>query len=413
VSDSTEFLPNHRLAPPTIAMGGGTFEVAADGSGAPRRHPDWIKARIPSGETYQEVRRLLHGLSLHTVCEEAHCPNVGECWDQRTATIMILGDTCTRACGFCAVKTGKPLLHDLDEPRRVAEAIRGLGLDHVVVTSVARDDLDDGGAGIFAETIRRLRIACPGMGVEVLIPDFNGEEAPLRTVMAAGPDILNHNVETVARLQKPVRKRARYDRSLGVLERAKAYAREYAAAAAAGAGTAGAAGGPRAAGAGGAAGARAAAGAVSPGTPEATAEASGSSIAVHTKSSIMVGLGETRPELHQTFMDLRAVDCDILTIGQYLRPSPEHLPVERYYHPDEFAEMREEALALGFKHVESGPLVRSSYHARDQVPDAEARRAARVLSAQRPGGSELSEGAAARSGPTVDSEGRVVYRSDS
>jgi len=362
VSDSSEFLPNHPLAPPTIAMGGGTFDVAADGSSAPRRHPDWIKARIPSGETYQEVRRLLHGLSLHTVCEEAHCPNVGECWDQRTATIMILGDTCTRACGFCAVKTGKPLIHDLDEPRRVAEAIRGLGLEHVVVTSVARDDLDDGGARIFAETIRRLRVTCPGMGVEVLIPDFNGEEAPLRTVMAARPDILNHNVETVARLQKPVRKRARYDRSLGVLARAKEYA------------------------------------------------------AVHTKSSIMVGLGETRPELHQTFLDLRAVDCDILTIGQYLRPSTEHLPVERYYRPEEFAEMREEALALGFKHVESGPLVRSSYHARDQVPDAEARRAARALSAQRSGaaaaaGAERSAGAAARSGPTVDPEGRVVYRS--
>jgi lipoic acid synthetase len=372
------------MVPPTIAMGGGTFEVAADGSSAPRRHPDWIKARIPAGETYQEVRRLLHGLSLHTVCEEAHCPNVGECWDQRTATIMILGDTCTRACGFCAVKTGKPLIHDLDEPRRVADAIRGLGLDHVVVTSVARDDLDDGGAGIFAETIRRLRDACPGMGVEVLIPDFNGEELPLRTVMAARPDILNHNVETVARLQKPVRKRARYDRSLGVLERAKAYAREYAAA-----------------GAGGAAG-----------RAGATPAEAAAPLAVHTKSSIMVGLGETRPELHQTFVDLRAVDCDILTIGQYLRPSPEHLPVERYYHPDEFAEMREEALALGFKHVESGPLVRSSYHARDQVPDAEARRAARALSAEGPGSeAAIRSAATARIGPTVDSEGRVVYRS--
>ena len=417
MSDSTEFLPNHRLAPPTIAMGGGTFEVAADGSGAPRRHPDWIKARIPSGETYQEVRRLLHGLSLHTVCEEAHCPNVGECWDQRTATIMILGDTCTRACGFCAVKTGKPLVHDLDEPRRVAEAIRGLGLDHVVVTSVARDDLDDGGAGIFAETIRRLRIACPGMGVEVLIPDFNGEEAPLRTVMAAWPDILNHNVETVARLQKPVRKRARYDRSLGVLERAKAYAREYAATGVAGAGAAW----PGAAWPGAAA---------TPVPSPTTAGATASSLAVHTKSSIMVGLGETRPELHQTFLDLRAVDCDILTIGQYLRPSQEHLPVERYYRPEEFLEMRDEALALGFKHVESGPLVRSSYHARDQVPDAEARRAARALSAQRSGDTQRPEdtqrpagtaaasaqdsrGAAARSGPTVDAEGRVVYRSDS
>jgi lipoic acid synthetase len=389
--------PLSRLVPPTIAMGGGTFEPAADGSVAPRRHPDWIKARIPSGEAYQEVRRLLQGLSLHTVCEEAHCPNVGECWDQRTATIMILGDVCTRACGFCAIETGKPPIHDLDEPRRVAEAIRGLGLEHVVVTSVARDDLDDGGAGIFAETIRRLRDACPGMGVEVLIPDFNGEEAPLRVVMEAGPDILNHNVETVARLQKPVRKRARYDRSLGVLARAKAYASEY------GRGAAGLA-------------------------------------AVHTKSSIMVGLGETRPELHQTFVDLRAIDCDILTVGQYLRPSAEHLPVERYYHPDEFAEMREEALALGFRHVESGPLVRSSYHARDQVPGAEARRAARLVGAAgaaptagfAAGASPTTSVAAgalpttsvaagelpavvdgtAHRAPTIAADGRVIYRPD-
>src|SRR5450759_152908 len=348
------------MLPPTIAMGGGGFEQAADGSAAPRRHPDWIKARIPSGETYKEVRQLLHGLSLHTVCEEARCHNVGECWDQRTATVMILGDTCTRACGFCAVKTGKPTIYDEDEPRRVTEAIRGLGLDHVVITSVARDDLRDGGAAIFAETIRRLRLACPDMGVEVLIPDFNGEAEPLRTVMAAGPDVLNHNVETVARLQKPVRKRARYDRSLGVLERAKAYAREL--------------------------------------NPAA---------AVHTKSSIMVGLGETRPELHQAFVDLRAVDCDILTLGQYLRPSAEHLPVERYYHPDEFAEMRDEALALGFKHVESGPLVRSSYHARDQVPDAEARRAARTAR-----GAAAATSEAIRRSPTVGHDGRVIYRTD-
>jgi len=362
-----------------IAMGGGTFEPAADGSTAPRRHPEWIKARIPSGDTYQEVRRLLHGKTLHTVCEEAHCPNMGECWNQRTATVMILGDTCTRACGFCAVKTGKPAVHDLDEPRRVAEAIRGLGLDHVVITSVARDDLDDGGAGIFAETIRRLRVACPGMGVEVLIPDFNGEEAPLRTVMAAGPDILNHNVETVARLQKPVRRRARYDRSLGVLLRAKAYAREL------------------------------------------------GSGAINTKSSIMVGLGETRPELHQAFVDLRSVDCDILTVGQYLRPSAEHLPVERYYHPDEFVEMREEALALGFKHVESGPLVRSSYHARDQVPGAEARRAARGMRAGEVVGATDATGAAeaghatwagdggegaVRRVPTIGPDGRVIYQPD-
>ena len=374
MSDSTDYNPTKPLLPPTIAMGGGSFEPAADGSEAPRRHPEWIKARIPSGETYQEVRRLLHGLTLNTVCEEAHCPNMGECWDQRTATVMILGDTCTRACGFCAVKTGKPLVHDLDEPRRVAEAIRQLNLDHVVVTSVARDDLDDGGAGIFAETIRRLRAACPGMGVEVLIPDFNGEAEPLRTVMAAGPDILNHNVETVARLQKPVRKRARYDRSLGVLLRAKAYAAEFAAAA-----------------------------------PDGLA-------AVHTKSSIMVGLGETRPELRQTFLDLRAVDCDILTIGQYLRPSAEHLPVVRYYHPDEFAEMRDEALGLGFKHVESGPLVRSSYHARDQVPDAEARRAARAAGISAGAGGPVATTPVAtapgRPSPTIGPDGRIIYRPD-
>jgi len=310
--------------PPTIAMGGGTFGVAADGSTALRRHPDWIKARLPSGENYHDLKGILRGLSLNTVCEEAHCPNIGECWEQRTATIMILGDVCTRACGFCAVKTGRPSWNDEDEPRRAAEAIREMRLEHVVVTSVARDDLPDGGAHIFAETIRALRRECPQTGVEVLIPDFNGEPEPLRTVMEAGPDILNHNVETVERLQKPVRKRARYDRSLGVLRDAKQMAAEL-------------------------------------------------GHAVHTKSSLMVGLGETREELQQTFTDLRAVDCDILTIGQYLRPSEKHLPLERYYHPDEFVEMKEAALALGFKHVESGPLVRSSYHARDQVPD-EARR---------------------------------------
>ena len=313
----------HAAEPLTIALGGGRFEAAIDGGEALRRHPDWIRARVPTGPNYQELKGLMRGLALNTVCEEARCPNIGECWEQRTATVMILGDTCTRACGFCAVKTGRPSWDDADEPRRVAEAVRAMGLEHVVVTSVARDDLADGGAHIFAETIRALRREVPGMGVEVLIPDFNGEDAPLRTVMEAGPDILNHNVETVERLQKPVRKRARYARSLHVLEAAKSMALEIAG---------------------------------RPGT-------------VHTKSSLMVGLGETRDELSQTFRDLRTVDCDILTIGQYLRPTAGHLPVERYVHPDEFAAMKEEALALGFKHVESGPLVRSSYHARDQVPD--------------------------------------------
>jgi lipoic acid synthetase len=332
---------HHGSAEPiTIAMGGGAYGTAADGSQALRRHPDWIRAKLPSGENYHDLKRLLRGLNLNTVCEEAHCPNIGECWDQRTATIMILGDTCTRACGFCNVKTGRPTWFDDDEPRRVAEAISGLGLEHVVVTSVARDDLADGGAHIFADTIRQLRERVPGMGIEVLIPDFNGDEAPLREVMSARPDILNHNLETVRRLQKPVRKRARWDRTLSVLERAKVYAAE-------------------------------------------------APYAVHTKSSLMVGLGETRDELTEAFEALREVDVDILTIGQYLRPSLKHLPVERYYHPDEFAEMKAAAQDLGFKHVESGPLVRSSYHARDQVPGAE-------LKAMR------------RRQATLDTEGRVV-----
>ena len=331
---------HHSTELPTIAMGGGLVgEPAGDGSIALRRHPDWIRSRLPSGENYHELKGLLRGLSLNTVCEEAHCPNIGECWDQRTATIMILGDTCTRACGFCAVKTGRPTWFDDDEPRRVAEAIGGLGLEHVVVTSVARDDLPDGGASVFAETIRQLRQTSPGMGVEVLIPDFNGDDAALRTVMEAKPDILNHNLETVRRLQKPVRKRARWERTLRVLDHAKAMAREI-------------------------------------GYP------------VHTKSSLMVGLGEDRAELREAFVALRDVDCDILTIGQYLRPSLQHLPLERYYHPDEFADMKRETLALGFKHVESGPLVRSSYHARDQVPGADLKRLRRQA--------------------TIDAEGRVV-----
>lgn len=308
--------------PMTIAMGGSVDASAINGPDR-RRHPDWIRARLPVGDNYNALKALVRGQSLNTVCEEARCPNIGECWDQRTATVMILGDTCTRACGFCAVKTGRPTWFDPDEPRRVAEAIKVMGLEHVVVTSVARDDLPDGGASVFAETIRAVRRASPQTGVEVLIPDFNGEDGPLRTVMEAAPDILNHNIETVDRLQKPVRKRARYRRSLDVLAVAKAQALEISG---------------------------------RPGT-------------VHTKSSIMVGLGERRDELSQAFRDLRDVDCDILTIGQYLRPTVAHLPIERYVHPDEFAELKAEALALGFKHVESGPLVRSSYHARDQVPE--------------------------------------------
>ncbi len=319
-------------APDTIAMGGSVTPL--------RRHPEWIKSRLPSGENYHDLKAMLRGLNLNTVCEEAHCPNIGECWDQRTATIMILGDTCTRACGFCAVKTGRPTWFDDDEPRRVAEAIGQLNLEHVVVTSVARDDLPDGGSRIFAETIGALRATTPGMGIEVLIPDFDGSDDRLRTVMDARPDILNHNLETVKRLQKPVRKRARWDRSLYVLRRAKELAVEI-------------------------------------------------DYAVHTKSSLMVGLGETRHELTEAFAALREADVDILTVGQYLRPSENHLPLVRYYHPDEFADMKREALTFGFKHVESAPLVRSSYHARDQVPGAE-------LKALR------------RRQATLDADGRVV-----
>jgi lipoic acid synthetase len=332
--------PHHPRPDRPISIGGGHGGLpAGDGSSGRRRHPDWIRARMPSGDSFHDLKGLLRGLDLNTVCEEAHCPNIGECWDQRTATIMILGDTCTRACGFCAVRTGRPTWFDDDEPRRVAEAVAQLGLEHVVVTSVARDDLPDGGSGIFAETIRLMRDRSPGMGIEVLIPDFDGSDDRLRTVMDARPDILNHNLETVRRLQKPVRRRARWDRSLYVLRRAGEMAAEI-------------------------------------------------GYAVHTKSSLMVGLGETRVELQEAFEALFANGVDILTIGQYLRPSLQHLPLERYYHPDEFAEMKAAALALGFKHVESAPLVRSSYHARDQVPGAELRRLRRQA--------------------TIDAEGRVI-----
>jgi lipoic acid synthetase len=291
------------------------------------------------GPEYTQLQHLVKDEGLHTVCQEAGCPNIFECWEDREATFLIGGSQCTRRCDFCQIDTGKPADFDADEPRRVAASVQAMGLKYSTVTGVARDDLPDGGAHVFANTIRELRERVPGMGIEVLIPDFNGEEAPLRDVMAARPDILNHNLETVRRLQKPVRKRARWERTLGVLERAKHYAAE-------------------------------------------------APYAVHTKSSLMVGLGETRDELTEAFEALRDVDCDILTIGQYLRPSLKHLPVVRYYHPEEFAEMKAAALELGFKHVESGPLVRSSYHARDQVPGAELKRLRRQA--------------------TLDAEGRVI-----
>jgi lipoic acid synthetase len=280
---------------------------------APKR-PDWLKVRAPSGKNYVELKTLMRDLTLHTVCEEARCPNIGECWGHRTATFMILGDTCTRACGFCAVKTGRPGAVDWGEPERVARAVQTMGLKHVVVTSVNRDDQPDGGSLIFAATIRKIRAYVPGCTVEVLTPDFEGVRSSLENVLRARPDVFNHNVETVERLSKPVRRRAKYRRSLDVLRMAKE---------------------------------------IAPG--------------LCTKSGIMVGLGEMREEITQTMKDLRACDVDILTIGQYLRPTPRHLNIVRYYHPDEFAALKAEGLALGFKHVESGPLVRSSYHAHEHA----------------------------------------------
>lgn len=278
------------------------------------RKPPWLKVRFPGGENYIRLKSLMRRGGLHTVCEEAHCPNIGECWQAGTATFMILGDTCTRACGFCAVKTGRPGAVDTLEPMRVANAVREMGVSHAVVTSVNRDDQPDGGAAIFAETIRWTRRLSPQTSVEVLIPDFVGNWDALATVCAARPEILNHNTETVPRLYRRVRPRGRYERTLELLQRAKS---------------------------------------LDSGTI--------------TKTGVMVGLGETKHELLQVFADLVDRGVEVLTIGQYLRPTTKHLPLVRYYTPDEFAELRAEALALGFRHVESGPLVRSSYHAERQV----------------------------------------------
>lgn len=265
---------------------------------------------LRQGDEYRELKRLMRAQHLHTVCEEAHCPNIGDCWNRRTATFLILGDTCTRACRFCNVKTGRPGPPDPDEPRRVAEAAQALGLRHVVITSVTRDDLPDGGAGFFAEAIRQVRAVLPDCTVEVLIPDFQGRIEPLRTVMDARPDVLNHNVETVPRLFRAVQPRNRYDRSLATLENAKRL------------------------------------------WPQA-----------QTKSGLMVGLGETPDEVLAVMADLRRAEVDILTVGQYLQPTRQHLPIARYYTPQEFEEFRQQGLALGFRHVESAPLVRSSFHA--------------------------------------------------
>ena len=280
----------------------------------PLPKPEWLRARAPVGENYHNLKALARDLGLHTVCESAQCPNIGECWNHRTATFMLLGDICTRRCGFCAVPKGKPGPLDWDEPRRVAEAVATLGLKHAVITSVNRDDDNVGGARIFAATIAEIRKLTPDCRVEVLIPDFQGREDALKVVLEARPDVLNHNTETVPRLYRVVRSGARYQRTLQLLENAKKF---------------------------------------SPG--------------MVTKSGVMVGLGEEISELVQVFRDLGARGVDILTVGQYLRPSRDHLPIARFYTPAEFRFLKEEALRFGFRHVESGPLVRSSYHAHEQA----------------------------------------------
>ncbi len=278
------------------------------------RKPEWIKARAPVGENNHSLKRLARGLKLHTVCESAQCPNIGECWNHRTATFMLLGDICTRRCGFCAVPKGRPQAIDEDEPRRVAEAVADLGLKYAVVTSVDRDDNLVGGATIFAETIRQIRLLKPDCHVEVLIPDFQGRDDCLEIVLDARPDILNHNIETVPRLYRVARSGSRYERSVRLLANVKKF---------------------------------------KPG--------------MVSKSGLMVGLGESMDELVSVFRDLAAAQVDILTIGQYLRPSRHHLPIARFYTPEEFRLLRDEARKLSFKHVESGPLVRSSYHAHEQA----------------------------------------------
>jgi lipoic acid synthetase len=287
----------------------------------PQPKPAWLKARAPVGENFHHLKKLARGLGLHTVCESAQCPNIGECWNHGTATFMLLGDICTRRCGFCAVPKGKPEAIDYEEPRRVAEAVATLRVKHAVITSVNRDDDNVGGARVFAETIRHIRELVPECRVEVLIPDFQGLDEPLRIVLGARPDVLNHNTETVPRLYRAVRSGARYRRTLDLLEKAKTF------------------------------------------SPEMV-----------TKSGVMVGLGESMDELIEVFRDLGERKVDILTVGQYLRPSRDHLPIARFYTPDEFRILKDEALRFGFSHVESGPLVRSSYHAHEQ---ADATRVAR------------------------------------
>ena len=283
----------------------------------PERKPSWLKVRAPGGETYSRLQGLMRELNLHTVCEEAHCPNIGECWNHGTATFMILGDVCTRNCAYCAVAHGRPPRYDVEEPSRVAAAIAELGLRHAVITSVDRDDLPDFGAWIFAETIRQIHERRPGCSVEVLVPDFQGNENSIRAVLEARPEIYNHNTETVPRLYKKARPGGRYERVMNIFRTAKRLAPD-----------------------------------------------------IPTKTGIILGMGETIPEVLQVMRDLRAVDVDILTLGQYLRPSAGHIALDRYYRPEEFRELYEAGMAMGFRHVESGPLVRSSYHAWEQVQAA-------------------------------------------
>lgn len=287
------------------------------GDTEPKNLPPWLKVRLTQGKNFLELKQLMRSQTLHTVCEEALCPNIYECWEARTATFLILGDICTRNCGFCAITTGRPTGLDLEEPERVAASVKHMGLNHVVITSVTRDDVPDGGAEIYARTIQRIREEVPGCGVEVLIPDLLGNWDALGVIIQARPDIFNHNTESVPRLYRRVRPKARYERTMELLRRVK----------------------------------------------EANPE-------IVTKSGIMVGLGETREEIHQVFLDMRENLVDVLTVGQYLRPDKKHLPVDRYYPPEEFLEIKTEAQAMGFRHVESGPLVRSSYHAASQVPAA-------------------------------------------
>lgn len=283
----------------------------------PERKPSWLKVRAPGGENYSRLRRMMRELDLHTVCEEAHCPNIGECWEHGTATFMILGDVCTRNCAYCAVAHGRPPKFDAAEPSRVGEAVAQLRLRHAVITSVDRDDLPDFGAWAFAETIRQIHEQVPGCSVEVLVPDFQGNEDSIATVLEARPEIYNHNTETVPRLYKKCRPGGRYERVMKIFTYAKQAAPD-----------------------------------------------------IPTKTGIIVGMGETIEELVEVMKDLRAVDVDILTLGQYLRPSDSHIALDRYYTPDEFRELARIGMELGFRHVESGPLVRSSYHAWEQVQAA-------------------------------------------